>query len=195
MGLGTSQGDITGELALIGNRIHVVGRKNHGKTRLVTALVAEFCRRGLKVGTIKHTHHSHELDTPGKDSWQHRQAGSEVVGILAGNLSAVFLPVASDASSDARYQSLSAWYTACDVVLVEGNLQTSAPKIEVWRESQGSAPLACSDPGIEVLVTDGALPTGCERPWRVSPDDLPGIADWILTRLKWPQNVEPECNE
>ena len=60
-------------------RLHVLGRKNHGKTTLVAELVAELTRRGWRIGTIKHTHHHHELDTPGKDSWMHRQAGAREV--------------------------------------------------------------------------------------------------------------------
>ena len=63
------------------NRIHIIGRKNHGKTQLVVELVEEFSLRGLRVGTIKHTHHDHELDTPGKDSHRHRSAGAAVVVI------------------------------------------------------------------------------------------------------------------
>ena len=56
-------------------RIHVVGRRNHGKTTLLVELVEELCRRGLRVGTLKHSSHTHELDTPGKDSHRHRLAG------------------------------------------------------------------------------------------------------------------------
>ena len=63
-------------------RIHVVGRKNSGKTTLVVELVRHFTAAGLRVGTVKHTSHSHELDTPGKDSYQHRHAGAAVVGIF-----------------------------------------------------------------------------------------------------------------
>ena len=43
-------------------RLHIIGGKNHGKTTLVVELVEEFTRRGMTVGTIKHTHHQHELD-------------------------------------------------------------------------------------------------------------------------------------
>ena len=47
------------------NRIHIIGRKNHGKTTLIVELIEEFTRLGLSVGAIKHTSHSHELDVPG----------------------------------------------------------------------------------------------------------------------------------
>jgi molybdopterin-guanine dinucleotide biosynthesis protein B len=57
--------------------IGVAGTKNTGKTTLVTLIVSELVRRGYRVGTVKHTHH--DLDLEGKDTWKHREAGSELV--------------------------------------------------------------------------------------------------------------------
>jgi molybdopterin-guanine dinucleotide biosynthesis protein B len=71
--------------------ISVVGYKNSGKTRVVEALVSELTGRGHKVGTLKHTAESVLLDTPGKDTWRHRKAGSVATAILHGNGSALFI--------------------------------------------------------------------------------------------------------
>lgn len=57
--------------------IAVSGTKNTGKTTLVTKIVAELTGRGFSVGTIKHTHHTFDLE--GKDTWKHREAGAEIV--------------------------------------------------------------------------------------------------------------------
>jgi len=76
-------------------RLHIVGRKNSGKTTFIVELVRYFTSSGLRIGTIKHTHHQHELDTPGKDSHRHREAGAQVVGILSRAMSAVFLPLST----------------------------------------------------------------------------------------------------
>ena len=57
----------------------VAGFKNAGKTTLVVELVREFRARGLRVGTVKHAHHEFDIDHPGKDSYQHREAGAEEV--------------------------------------------------------------------------------------------------------------------
>lgn len=195
-------------------RIHIVGRKNHGKTRLVTALVQHLSGLGLRVGTIKHTHHRHELDTEGKDSWQHRQAGATLVGVLSQQLTAIFLPTPSHSSppddgqgqpddrqpdqgqpdqsqrkqsgpaaEDARYATLEPLYAGCDLVIVEGNLQTAAPKIEVWREDLGSQPLYVSDEGIEVVVTDSPLTLTPPR-FTLLPTAIESLADWVLYRLR-----------
>jgi molybdopterin-guanine dinucleotide biosynthesis protein B len=186
-------------------RIHVVGRKNHGKTRLVTALVQHLSGLGLRVGTIKHTHHRHELDTEGKDSWQHRQAGAALVGVLSEQLTAIFLPTpgGSDGTGvgqqgqqeqgrgdnragpteDSRYATLEPLYADCDLVIVEGNLRTSAPKIEVWREELGTEPLYTSDAGIEVVVTDSPLTLTPPR-FTLLPTAIESLADWVLYRVR-----------
>lgn len=57
--------------------IAVSGTKDTGKTTLVTKIVAELVKRGLTVGTVKHTHHS--FDTEGRDTWKHSEAGAEIV--------------------------------------------------------------------------------------------------------------------
>ena len=46
----------------------VTGWKNSGKTGLVERLVADFVMRGLTVSTVKHAHHSFDVDHPGRDS-------------------------------------------------------------------------------------------------------------------------------
>jgi molybdopterin-guanine dinucleotide biosynthesis protein MobB len=40
------------------------------------ALIPELVSRGITVSTLKHAHHAFDVDSPGKDSWRHRQAGA-----------------------------------------------------------------------------------------------------------------------
>lgn len=165
-------------------RVHIIGRKNHGKTTLVSALVEELVARGLRVGTIKHTHHAHELDAPGKDSHRHRLAGSRVVGILSPAMNAVFWapqePTAAPLPSTdrrGRYEEFAPHYAGCDVVLVEGDTLADAPRIEVWRAAAGDAPLAARDPTIVAVVSDDH-PQVAAPIWPRS--DLPALAERIL---------------
>jgi molybdopterin-guanine dinucleotide biosynthesis protein B len=79
-----------GGFALV-RAVSVVGFKDSGKTRVVEALVRELVGRGFRVGTLKHTAESVLLDTPGKDTWRHREAGSAATGILHGRGSAFFV--------------------------------------------------------------------------------------------------------
>ena len=138
-------------------RVHIVGKKNHGKTTLTVALVSELTRRGFAVGTIKHSPHSHELDTPGKDSHRHRCAGASPASVVTADLVGVFLP-RSDAEDP--YARLAPIYEGCDLVLVEGDKGLRGGlKVEVWRAEVGGAPL-CAGAGrddIAALVTDDAV--------------------------------------
>jgi molybdopterin-guanine dinucleotide biosynthesis protein B len=132
-------------------RLHVVGRKNHGKTRLIVELVEELKRRGLNVGTIKRTPHRHELDSPGKDSHLHRRAGGDPAAIVTPELIALFSPRSGNSDP---YAALAPLYRGCDLALVEGDIDAEAPKIEVWRAELATPPLATQGVRIEAVVSD-----------------------------------------
>jgi molybdopterin-guanine dinucleotide biosynthesis adapter protein len=170
-------------------RVHIVGRKNSGKTTLVCDLVTELTRRGLKVATVKHTHHHHELDTPGKDSHRHREAGAAAVGILSPQMTALFIPAIREPNDDGssgvavdrerRYSRFEAQFADCDVILVEGDLQTTAPRLEVWRMAVAEHPYAAEDQQISALISDD-VPTGVTRD-RIPRSDIQAIGDFVLT--------------
>jgi molybdopterin-guanine dinucleotide biosynthesis adapter protein len=132
------------------NRVHIVGRKDHGKTTLIVELVREFCRRGIRVGTIKHSRHAHELDTPGKDSYRHRSAGSQPAAIITRDSVGIFL--SRDGSCD--YQRLEPLFTDCQIVLVEGHIDADGTKVEVWRAAVNSPCLAGERTDIAAVVSD-----------------------------------------
>ncbi|MCA9060097.1 MAG: molybdopterin-guanine dinucleotide biosynthesis protein B [Planctomycetaceae bacterium] len=135
-------------------RLHIVGRRNAGKTTLVCELISAIQDRGFRVATVKHTHHNHELDTPGKDSFQHRQAGAAAVGILSPQLTALFVPETRAESDEMRYRRFEQAFRDCDLIVVEGDLNTSAPRVEVWRSTVGERPYAVSDSDIRAVVSD-----------------------------------------
>ena len=135
-------------------RIHIVGKKNSGKTTLVCELVSELTGRGVRVATVKHTHHHHELDTPGKDSHKHRESGAVAVGILSPRMTAVFIPTDGLESGDGRYARFEAQFADCDLILVEGDLQSAAPRLEVWRSVVSERPYAFTDRGIAAVISD-----------------------------------------
>ena len=61
--------------------VAVVGKSNSGKTTLIEKLIPELNKRGYRVATVKHHNHLLEIDTPGKDSWRHKQAGAQTTFI------------------------------------------------------------------------------------------------------------------
>lgn len=134
-------------------RIHIVGRKNSGKTTLICALLEEFSRRGKNVATVKHTHHYHELDTPGKDSHRHRESGAAGVGIICPGMSAAFIPADRESSED-KYALFSTVFADRDLILVEGDLHADELKVEVWRAAVSETPYAMEDCGISAVISD-----------------------------------------
>lgn len=180
-----SSGDSDSAILRVAPRIHLVGRKNSGKTTLLCELLQELNARQLKVASIKHTHHHHELDTPGKDSHRHREAGAAAVGILSPQMTAVFMPnirEASDICREGRYKPFETAFSTCDLILVEGDLQTSAPRLEVWRSAVVELPYAAGDTGITAVVTDDDSPS-IEVPL-LPRNNIAKIADFVLSLTK-----------
>ena len=56
-----------------------VGRKNTGKTSLTVKVIEELTKRGYNVASVKHSHHSIEMDKENTDTWKHKQAGANLV--------------------------------------------------------------------------------------------------------------------
>ncbi len=183
-------------------RIHIVGRKNSGKTTLVEQLIAQLSAEGFRVGAIKHTHHRHELDTPGKDSHRHGQAGAAVVGILTRDRQAVFWPrpAAAEASrepaageadsNEQSYAAMAPLFADCDLILVEGDSQTAAPKVEVWRAATGAAPIGQQDETIKAFISDDPPPP-LVRAEPISRADLAAIARMVKKLAQIPPDRQP----
>ena len=143
--------------------VHIVGGKNQGKTTFLVEVVGELVRRGLRVGTVKHSPHGHELDQRGKDSYRHRQAGASVAAFIAGPLTAVYFPTAKEGCP---YERMKYLYEGCDLVLVEGDTGRAAAsghvilKFEVWRQALGVEPIARERGDIGGIVTDDPIEIG-----------------------------------
>jgi molybdopterin-guanine dinucleotide biosynthesis protein B len=153
----------------------ITGWKNAGKTTLTERLVAEYVRRGWRVATIKHAHHDIDIDRPGTDSYRHRAAGAGEVALVGGRRYAIMRETAEPSLSDVL-----ARLSPADLVLIEGYKREPHLKIEV-RASPEAEPLAPADPAIVAIAADhqprdDGLP--CFRR-----DDIPGIADFIATRI------------
>ena len=68
------------------NIIAVIGSKKSGKTTTVEALVRGLTKRGYQVATVKHVSEKcFTLDTEGKDTWRHAQAGAKTMVVVAPN--------------------------------------------------------------------------------------------------------------
>ena len=165
------------------NLIHIVGRQNNGKTTLIVALIAELKKRNIKVGTLKHSSHSHELDKPGKDSFLHRQAGADPAAVVTNNMMAVYMPV--DPNKD-PVEKLKPLYKGCDLIILEGNHLGKGLKIEIWRKEVGTEPIAGEQNDIKALITDDDIRIGIPV-WPLK--DVKIIADNIIELLDLQENL------
>lgn len=157
--------------------ISIVGHSGSGKTTLIEKLLPVLNAAGLKVATIKHTHHQVPLDTPGKDSWRFKQAGA--VASMLVTPQALQLVADMPAQHDPRLLA-QRYFGDADLVLAESFSQADCPKIEVLRA-------ACctetrSSEGLIALVTDVA-DAHPELP-HFLPEDVAGIAQFILARVR-----------
>ena len=154
------------------------GWSGAGKTTLLVKLIPALRAQGLSVSTIKHAHHAFDVDTPGKDSYQHRQAGAQEVLVTSSNRWALMheLRGAPEPSLDALLARLA----PVDLVLVEGFKRDAHDKIEVHRVGNGKPFLFPDDPSIVALASDAPPPFG-PLP-RVLLDDVDAVAALVLAR-------------
>ena len=140
---------MTSRKALLG----ITGTSGSGKTTLVEQLIARFVRDGRRVAAIKHTHHGFDLDSPGKDSYRMREAGSAEV-VLVGGERLVLMREYANALEPELDDVLALLSPATDLVIVEGYKRSTFPKIEVFRPSLGRPPLWPEIGGEVALATD-----------------------------------------
>ena len=152
--------------------IGLAGWSGSGKTSLVVRLLPVLVARGLRVSTIKHAHHEFDVDTPGKDSHVHRQAGATEVLVASSARFALMHELRG--APEPELPALVARLQKVDLLIVEGFKRSPHPKLEVFRAANGRPPLWPTLPGIVAVATDTDLP-GCTLPG-AHLDDIPAIA-------------------
>lgn len=159
----------------------IVGRRNSGKTHLVTRLVRLASQRGLRVSTIKHAHHSFDIDRPGKDSHLHRAAGAHEVLVASAERWALMHE--HRGAPEPSLVELLSKLAPCDLVLVEGFKREVNLRLEVYRSSCGQTPLVFEDAGILAVATDAAATFAARGDLPCLPlDDAAAVLDYVLAR-------------
>lgn len=156
----------------------VVGYKNAGKTSLMERLVTEITGRGFRVSTIKHAHHSFDVDHAGKDSFRHRQAGAHQV--LLASRARWALMTELRGADEPPLADLLARLSPVDLVLVEGYKRDAHPKVEAFRAEPDNPLIAPNDPTVRAVATD--TPVQIDRPV-FDLNDTTAIANFILQEV------------
>ena len=156
----------------------VVGWKNSGKTGLMERLVADVAGRGLSVSTIKHAHHSFDVDQKGKDSYRHRDAGAREVLLASRHRWALMHELRG--TPEPPLSDLIARLSPVDLVLIEGYKRDGHLKIEAHRAATGQPLLANDDPTVLAVASDSLHPDLGKPVFHL--DDTAAIAEFILHR-------------
>lgn len=110
--------------------INIVGySSNVGKTFLMESLIKELKNRGYSIATIKHDVHGFDIDKKGKDTYKHREAGSETVIISSKNR----LAMIKELKEETELNDIIKMVLDKDIILVEGYKKSYLRKIEVFR--------------------------------------------------------------
>ena len=152
-----------------------VGHSGSGKTTLIEKLLPELTRRGVRVATLKHAHHTVQLDTPGKDSWRYKQAGAVMSMLVTTHA----LQLVADTPPERDPAELAQRFMGdADLVLAEGFSYSAGVKIEVLRRECGKPPRCTLAQNLIAMVTDKD---------EIYPDlphfdleDVAGIVDFML---------------
>ena len=154
----------------------MVGASNSGKTTHLEKLIPELRRRGYRVGTVKHDAHGFELDREGKDTWRHRKAGAQTIGIAS---PAAVATIRETAAEMPLGMVAGRYFWEEDILLAEGFKRSHYPKIEVFRSAVEPHPICGPHDNLVALVTDD--PVASDVPvFRF--DDVSGLADLIESR-------------
>jgi molybdopterin-guanine dinucleotide biosynthesis adapter protein len=155
----------------------LIGKPNCGKTTLIEKLIPALAEKGVRVGTIKHHHGDIRMDTPGKDTWRHKQAGAQVV-LLS---SPVGIGLIQDTAGDTPVEDLvSRYFQEVDLVIAEGYKWSTLPKIEVFRSTVYDEPM--QEPGKTLVAMVSDVEIRQDLPW-FKYDDIGSLVEFILEKI------------
>ena len=155
----------------------LIGKPNCGKTTLLEKLIPALRRRGLRIGTIKHHHGDIQMDTPGKDTWRHKQAGAQTV-LLS---SPTGIGLIQDVVEDTPVEDLvSRYFQSVDLVIAEGYKWSALPKIEVFRSKVYDEPMP--DPGDTLIAMVSDVDVRQNLP-RFGYDDIEPLTEFVLEKI------------
>jgi len=157
----------------------VTGWKNSGKTGLMERLISEFTARGLTVSSIKHAHHSFDIDHPGRDSYRHRDAGARQVLLASRNRWALMHELRHE--DEPSLGDLLKQLSPVDLVLIEGYKRDRHPKIEAHRKETGQPLIAPEDETIVAVASDTSV--AIDRPV-LDLNDTASIVNFIAQHLE-----------
>lgn len=129
-----------------------------GKTTLLKQLIPALCKRGIRPGLIKHTHHNMDVDKPGKDSYELRKAGAAQTLVASKQRWALMTETPDEEELDLAWLASRMDASRLDLILVEGFKHEDVAKIVLFREGIGhSVEELTLDSHVIAVASDVAL--------------------------------------
>jgi len=156
----------------------IIGASDTGKTTLITALIEEFKKRGLKCGVLKKASHEIELDTAGKDSWWFMEAGARSAAVLTEDR--LFL-IKRNTASETLLEIALDKFSDVDLLLVEGGKRESAFKKIIRVQNADDHNLISPPEELIAIVSDE--PFDSPYPFFLA-TEVAKLSDFLLTVLE-----------
>jgi molybdopterin-guanine dinucleotide biosynthesis protein B len=151
----------------------IAGWSGSGKTTLLVRLIPALTSRGIKVATIKHTHHNPAVGDD--DSRMLAAAGASEIMVASPRRFALIREFHD--RDEPSLDELMTRFAGIDLLLIEGFKWAPHPKLEVWVPELGKSMLAPSEPSVIAMASDHSVPE-VTLP-RFHRDDIGGIANFI----------------
>ena len=162
--------------------ISFIGSSGSGKTTLLKKIVHKLKNHNYRVAIVKHTHHSFDIDQPGKDTMQFYQAGSDIVAISSPDKMALIERVDEERSLS---QIVTLVDGNVDIVLTEGYKNSSTAKIIVLSNRENEEKI-CSEGVILTTVSANKSPQGIPQ---FHPGDVDNIVSLLIEQMEKPRDT------
>ena len=106
----------------------IYGKSNTGKTTLICDILNKLTDQGFKIASVKISDKKIDIDSKGKDSWNHAKAGSKLVVLRSKNETDFLLKKREDTNKVVEQICSIGDY---DLILIEGANDIFIPKIRV----------------------------------------------------------------
>lgn len=149
--------------------LHIVGKKESGKTDLMVGLIGSLSARGYNLAAVRHSPHEHEVNRGGTDTDRFKKVGAKGTALVTASETNLFI---STKDWDEKISVLEDGFCGADLVLMEGGINNGEYKIEVVKE--GEDLLCKDDEGLMAVVGGNSEGVTC-----FSSGDIESISDLI----------------
>ena len=108
--------------------VGVYGKSDTGKTTLIVDIIKQLTKEGFKIASIKITNKKIGIDSKGKDTWKHGQAGSNLIVLSSPEETDFIIKKSEDISKILRIINQ---IDKFDLIIVEGANDKYIPKIRI----------------------------------------------------------------